>query len=172
MRLDLLSILIVEDVAPMRQLLMAILSALGVGTILSAASGDEGFDIFCNETPDIVITDWHMEPGDGIELTQKIRTSPLSPNKTAPVIMLTGFSALKKIEQSRDAGVTEYLSKPFTAEKLIKRITHVIENPRDFILTASYFGPDRRRRELTGYSGPYRRAADTSVDMNDVVLVG
>ena len=78
MRLDLLSILIVEDVAPMRQLLMAILSALGVGTILSAASGDEGFDIFCNETPDIVITDWHMEPGDGIELTQKIRTSPLS----------------------------------------------------------------------------------------------
>ncbi len=168
LRLDLLKVLIVEDVAPMRQLLMALLTTLGIGHVLSAPDGEQGFEAFCLEKPDIVITDWHMEPVDGIELTRLIRLADQSPNKTAPVIMLTGFSSLERIEESRDSGVTEYLSKPFTAEKLVKRISHVIENPRDFIMTSTYFGPDRRRRTLSGFSGPYRRASD---EMN-FVLVG
>lgn len=168
LRLDLLKILTVEDIAPMRQLLMAILGTLGIGSILSAPNGEEGFKIYCEEKPDIVITDWHMLPVDGIELTRRIRLSPDSPNKTVPVIMLTGFSSPNRIGESRDAGVTEFLAKPFTAESLIRRISYTIENPRDFILTESYFGPDRRRRSTTNFSGPYRRATDET----SYVLVG
>ncbi len=158
--LDKLSILVVEDVAPMRQLLMVILQTLGIGTVLAANDGDEGYEVFCSEKPDIVITDWHMEPMDGIELTRRIRNDSTSPNKTVPIIMLTGYSAANRIQRSRDAGATEYLAKPFTAESLVKRITYVIENPRDFILARDYFGPDRRRKENRAYSGPLRRMSD------------
>lgn len=159
--LDKLSVLVVEDVAPMRQLLMVILQTLGIGKVLTANEGIEGFELFCNEKPDIVITDWHMEPCDGIELTYQIRNQPSSPNKTVPIIMLTGYSAANRIQRSRDAGATEYLAKPFTAEGLIKRITYVIENPRDFILAQDYFGPDRRRKTAASYRGPRRRISDT-----------
>ncbi len=158
--LDKLSILVVEDVAPMRQLLMVILKTLGIGTVLAANDGDEGYEVFCREKPDIVITDWHMEPMDGIELTRRIRNDSSSPNKTVQIIMLTGYSAANRIQRSRDAGATEYLAKPFTAEGLVKRITYVIENPRDFILARDYFGPDRRRKENRAYSGPLRRMSD------------
>lgn len=168
LRLDLLKILVIEDVDPMRQLLIAILNTLGIGNVLSAPDGEQGFKIFCSENPDIVITDWHMEPMDGIQVTRKIRLSKESPNKTAPVIMLTGFSSIERIHASRDAGVTEYLSKPFTAEKLIKRITHVIDKPRDFIVSPSYFGPDRRRHSQNTYNGPFRR----SVDAENFLFVG
>ena len=101
-----------------------------------------------------------MEPMDGIELTRRIRNDSTSPNKTVPIIMLTGYSAANRIQRSRDAGATEYLAKPFTAESLVKRITYVIENPRDFILARDYFGPDRRRKENRAYSGPLRRMSD------------
>ncbi len=158
--LDKLSILVVEDVAPMRQLLMVILQTLGIGKVLSANEGAEGYALFCSEKPDIVITDWHMEPVDGITLTWQIRNDSRSPNKTAPIIMLTGYSAANRIQRSRDAGATEYLAKPFTAESLIKRLTYVIENPRDFVQTRDYFGPDRRRKTALNYAGPQRRMSD------------
>ncbi|MEM7680293.1 MAG: response regulator, partial [Pseudomonadota bacterium] len=58
-------------------------------------------------------------------------------------------------------GTTEFLVKPFSANDLARRIAYVINKPRDFIETSDYFGPDRRRRVIENYSGPYRRSSDT-----------
>jgi CheY-like chemotaxis protein len=155
-----LSILIIEDNKIMIKLIASVLETLGVGTILTAENGDAGFQMFCNKNPDIVITDWQMEPVTGIEVINKIRTSPKSPNKTAPVIIMTGFSALPRIFKARDMGATEFLVKPFSANGLARRIAYVITRPRDFIRTPNYFGPDRRRRIIENYKGPRRRAKD------------
>ena len=155
-----LSILIVEDTAPMRKLVTSVLETLGVGRILTAAEGEEGFEIFCAENPDIVIADWHMVPMSGIELVHKIRREKISPNKMVPIIMMTGYSALPRVAQARDTGTTEFLVKPFSANDLARRIAYVINKPRDFIETSDYFGPDRRRRIMPNYSGPRRRSTD------------
>lgn len=160
LKLERLSTLIVEDTEPMRNLVAAVLMRFGVGKILQAANGNEAFGIFCEHKPDIVITDWHMPAADGLDLVTKIRRAHDSPNRMAPVIMLTGYSAEQRIIASRDAGVTEFLTKPFRAEDLALRILHVIRTPRNFILNATYFGPDRRRRKDTSYSGPRRRISD------------
>ena len=96
--------------------------------------------------PDIVIADWQMEPMNGIELTHEIRTNQLSPNRMAPVILVTGYSAITRVAQARDVGVTEFIVKPFSANDLAKRLAYVINKPRDFIDADGYFGPDRRRR--------------------------
>lgn len=155
-----LSILIVEDTAPMRKLVTSVLETLGVGKIITASDGEEGFQLFCAERPDIVIADWHMLPMSGIELVYKIRRERLSPNKMVPIVMMTGYSALPRVAEARDTGATEFLVKPFSANDLARRIAYVINKPRDFIETADYFGPDRRRRTLEGYKGPKRRSTD------------
>ena len=155
-----LSILIVEDTAPMRKLVTSVLETLGVGRIITASDGEEGYNTFLQENPDIVIADWHMIPMSGIELVHKIRREKASPNKMVPIVMMTGYSALPRVAQARDTGTTEFLVKPFSANDLARRIAYVINKPRDFIETADYFGPDRRRRIMPNYSGPRRRSTD------------
>ena len=144
----------------MLKLVTSVLDTLGVGKIHSAENGEEGYEVFAKNNPDIVITDWHMQPLSGIDLVKKIRQNKKSPNRTVPIVMMTGFSALPRVAQARDTGVTEFLVKPFSANDLARRIAYVINKPRDFIETKEYFGPDRRRRKIENYKGPFRRNSD------------
>ena len=80
-----------------------------------------------------------------------------------PVIMITGHSTLRHVEEARDAGVNEFLTKPVTARGVIDRICKIIDNARPFIRTSDYFGPDRRRRADPRYQGPWRRRGDARI---------
>lgn len=152
-----LSVLIVEDSPPMLELVSGVMEVMGVKKIITASDGEAGYERFQKEKPDIVITDWLMEPVDGIEMTLKIRRDPLSVDRLVPVIVMTGFTAITRVEMARDIGVTEFIVKPFTAKELARRIQHIIEKPRDFVEAQSFFGPDRRRRKKSEYNGPDRR---------------
>lgn len=115
--------------------------------IESAYSAEEGFDKFLKRKHDIVITDWLENPDKGIELLKNIRQMEESPNIFVPVIMTAGSGHLSRVLKSRDAGVSEYLVKPFAADALATRITRVIENPRPFVISDGYSGPERRIRQ-------------------------
>ncbi len=163
-----LSVLVVEDNRAMKDLIVGVLEDIEVGRIFVAENGEQGFNVFCQQNPDIIIADWEMKPGDGIEMTQNIRRNQISPNRMVPIIMLTGYSAPKRVSTARDTGVTEFLAKPFTAENLINRIAYVINKPRDFIEAGNFFGPDRRRRIDPNFKGPYRRKVDKDeIDFQD-----
>lgn len=155
--LDKARILIVDDMKPMLSLCKTVLGIFGFKEIYVADSGEEGFDLLCRHDPDIVITDWIMEPMDGLEFTKKIRRNPMSPNPYVPVIMMTGFSSRLRVEAARDAGVTEFLVKPFTSKDLYARVSQIIEKPRQFVDAGTFFGPDRRRKRGAEYQGPRRR---------------
>src|SRR5690606_15423053 len=92
----------------------------------------------------------------GVELTHKIRTMD-SEKRFTPIIMLTGHGERFEIEKARDAGITEYLIKPFTAKTLCSRIIMVIDNTRSFVLAPEYKGPSRRRRSSDAPLGKERR---------------
>ena len=85
-----------------------------------------------------------------------IRNSPDSPNRQLPIIMLTASSEQDFVLAARDRGVTEFLAKPFTVQKFYDRLVAVIARPRSFVDAESYFGPDRRRRQVD-FGGPDRR---------------
>ena len=159
-RLENLRILVVDDNAHTRQLLRAILNAIGIRAIEVAEDGIQGFDSFCRFDYDLVFTDYEMEPITGIDLTELIRTSSKSPNPYIPVIMISAYSDEARVQMARDHGVTEFLAKPFTVERLMERLETVIENPRPFVRTDSYFGPDRRRQQDQFYRGPERRKTE------------
>lgn len=156
-RLENLRILIVDDNAHIRQLLRTILNAVGIRNIDIAEDGVIGFETFCRLDYDLVFTDYEMEPISGIDLVDLIRTSRKSPNPYLPVIMISAYSDQERVQLARDHGVTEFLAKPFTVERLVKHLEMVIEEPRAFVKTETYFGPDRRRKEDPAYMGPERR---------------
>ncbi|NKB56901.1 MAG: response regulator [Alphaproteobacteria bacterium] len=143
--LDRLNILLVEDDSSMRALVRDILFTFGISNIQTASDGSKAYAEMRHFPADIVITDWVMEPLDGIDFTRMIRTAPDSPNPFVPIIMLTSHSSLDRVIEARDIGVTEFLAKPVTAKGLYSRIASVIENPRQFVRASEYFGPDRRR---------------------------
>lgn len=155
-----ITILIIEENSALMSLTSDILKIFGVGNIVSAKDGEEGFKRFVDYNPDIIITELSLNKLDGPEMIEKIRTHPHAPNPYVPVIVVTAFSELRRIESARDAGVNEIMTKPFTARDLYARIAHVIEHPRKFVITNDFLGPDRRRRRDTFYSGPRRRKED------------
>ncbi len=141
------SVLVVDDNHLIRELVRAVLLRLGFGTIHSAESGKRAIEVLRMEEIDFVISDWRMPEMDGIDLVRHVRTSEKSANPVVPIIMLSGAAEAHEVMEARDAGVTEFLVKPFTIKELCTRIDEVIERPREFVLAGSYQGPSRRRRQ-------------------------
>ena len=153
-----LRFLVVDDNMHMRRIVRQLLHGFGSREIYEAEDGATGLEGFNSHNPDIVITDWAMPILDGLELTQMIRKPDANANPYVPIIMLSGHSEKSRVMRARDAGVTEFLTKPIAAKALYERILGVVLAPRPFIKTATYFGPDRRRNVNPNYSGPERRS--------------
>jgi two-component system, chemotaxis family, chemotaxis protein CheY len=85
--------------------------------------------------------------------------------------MLTGHSEKKRVTAARDAGITEFMAKPISAKALYQRILNVVVNPRPFVKTKTYFGPDRRRSNSANYVGPERRKSSKSDVMRQSPLI-
>lgn len=159
--------LIVDDDPNMRTILRMTLEACGFKDLKVAASGARGFEVLQSYLPDLIITDWEMPGGSGIDLLRRVRTDAESPDQFLPVVVLSGYAYRESISEARDAGATDFLVKPVSAKRVVSRITGLIENPRPFIKTPDFFGPDRRRRADPDYDGPNNRTAapvDAAVD--------
>jgi two-component system, chemotaxis family, chemotaxis protein CheY len=152
-----LRFLVVEDNAHMCRILRTLLQGFGTREIREAMDGATGLRAFTKFTPDIVIMDWAMPSCDGLEFARRIRQPDTHASPFTPIIMLTGHSERRRVTAARDAGVTEFMVKPISAKGLHQRILNVVANPRRFIRTKTYFGPDRRRNSAPGYTGPERR---------------
>ena len=152
-----LRFLVIDDNAHMRRIMHILLHGFGAREVYEAEDGAAGLEAFTHYTPDIVLTDWTMPIFDGLELTQMIRQPGANANPYVPIIMLSGHSEKNRIVSARDAGITEFLAKPISAKALYQRVFNVVANPRPFIKTKTYFGPDRRRNVNLSYVGPERR---------------
>jgi CheY-like chemotaxis protein len=141
-----LTVLVVDDSPYMLRLLSGILGALGVGKIVTAGDGEEAWSKFLREKPDVVLTDAAMQPTDGFALTRRLRTVGTRELGTVPVIMVSAHSERSAIERARDAGITDFICKPVSARAIYERLLDVINRPREFVETANFVGPDRRRR--------------------------
>ena len=156
---DRLRILVVDDNAHMRKLVSTILHAFGISQIIEAESGERAWALLRETNPDICVLDWMMDGMSGVDLVRKIRSDPQSPNPLVPVIMLTGHTQTAKVQEARDAGVNEFIVKPVSVRVMMQRLISVIETPRPFARTKSFFGPDRRRHHDADdkFDGPNKR---------------
>lgn len=152
-----LNVMVVEDNKNMQNLLRAILNALGIRNIREMGSGADAFNELRHFEADIIISDWNMSPMDGLSFTKKVRTDSQSPNPYVPIIMLTGHTETARVMEARDAGVNMFLAKPISVKALSERLTLLIDNPTRFVRTPTYFGPDRRRKDVGPPKGMVER---------------
>lgn len=161
-----LSFAVVEDNIHMRRLIRTLLYSFGSREIYEAEDGASGLEAVEMYSPDILITDWMMPIFDGLEFMQMIRNPDGCTNANIPIIMLTGHSERKRVMQARDAGVTEFLCKPFSASGLHDRICDIVLNPRPFVKTANYFGP-QIREPLIGGQQRNNKSGDSNASVED-----
>ena len=161
MDLKALRILVVDDNRHAVEIVKSILASVGAQDIVHATTAHGGFDVMQKEVFDLVILDQNLGKGDeGIQLVRRIRNDPASPTPYVSILMLTGYTEHRRVTAARDAGVTDFLSKPFTVAGLLKRIEAIIFQTRPFVRSTTYFGPDRRRRSDPRYNGPERRRGE------------
>ena len=103
----------------------------------------------------VLFTDWSTET-DAPALIRKIR-GPGSPNRFLPIVVMTAMNSIEHFKIVRDAGASEFMLKPFTTQVVKSRLASIVNNPRLYVETNGYFGPDRRRRSADP-PGPDRRA--------------
>ncbi len=157
-------VLLAEDINMMQDLLSFALNCLGVKNILKASDGKQAYDLCVQNNPDVIICDWQMQPVDGLSLVKKIRADAGASTRTVPIIMLTGYASEEYVAAARDAGVNEFLVKPFNAEALAAKLSAIVDRPRAYVDAQHYFGPDRRRKNRRVYNGPLRRDEDMAAD--------
>jgi CheY-like chemotaxis protein len=155
-----LKVLVVEDNLHMRVLLRSLLGSLGIRDIQEATDGSAALNVLRDKKCDLILTDLAMKPMDGLKFTLEVRTSQSSPNPFVPILMISGHTEKHHVQAARDAGITEFIAKPITAQNLFARIAQIVERPRPFVRCPSYFGPDRRRKNIEDYAGPWRRHDD------------
>jgi CheY-like chemotaxis protein len=112
-----------------------------------------------SENPQIIFVEMSGPEIDGCKFTRALRRSHMR-CRQVPVIMMTAQATAGGILAARDAGVHEFLRKPFTTKDVVLRLEAVALKPRDWIEAVAYIGPDRRRFNSADYSGARKRHAD------------
>ncbi len=161
MDLSALHILIVDDNRQAAEIVRSLLQAVGAHSIHHTTTAHEAFALMRQEAFDLLIVDENLgKGGEGLELVRRIRKDPASPSPYVAILMLTGYADERRVLAARDAGVTDFLVKPFTVTALLRHIEALILQPRVFVRSVDYFGPDRRRRPDPEYQGAERRRRD------------
>lgn len=153
-----IKVVVCDDSAYVCKLLRDFLLGFGVGEVIDTSTVEAAIEAVVEHQPDLVITDWNMSPQNGLDLVQMIRWDERSPDRFMPIIMLTGYTELYRVQMARDAGVTMYLAKPVSAKALYRRLVAIVDDERHFIDNDGYFGPDRRTHQDQSYAGEERRS--------------
>lgn len=111
-------VLVADDSSTMRKIILRSLQAVGVSDAVEAGDGDEAVSIFQQQTFDMVLTDWNMPKKNGLEVIRDIRAL----NATVPIIMVTTEAEKTRVMEAIQAGVSDYLVKPFTADTLRQKL--------------------------------------------------
>lgn len=119
-----MNVLIVDDYKTMLRIINNLLKQLGFPNVDEATDGAMALDMFKLKNYGLVISDWNMEPMSGIDLLKQVRALPTNGN--VPFIMVTAESKTENVIAAKQAGVSNYIVKPFNAETLKGKMVTVL----------------------------------------------
>ena len=120
-----MQVLVVDDYSTMRRIIRNLLNQLGFANVDEANDGQQALGMVQTKKYGLIISDWNMEPMSGLDLLKGIRGGS-NDNKTVPFIMVTAESKTENVILAKQAGVNNYIVKPFNAETLKGKIAAVI----------------------------------------------
>ena len=161
------NILIVEDNDSSRRLVVELLRSSGFSNLTIARSAEDAIAQMQGQAPDLILLDWGLPGMSGIDLAKTIRHAAVTPDErfadpAVPMIMLTARQSARDVTTARNAGIDEFVIKPFSTVSILKAICSCVLRRRPFIVSAGYVGPCRRRAKKKdgSYIGLLRRASD------------
>lgn len=152
-------VLIADSSSASTKLLGDLLRSIAPVQIWTASSDAKALQVAHGVDPQLIFVELSGPALDGLRLTRTLRRSDMA-CRQAPVIMVTAEATAAAILGARDAGVHEFLRKPFTIKDLLRRLEAVTLKSRDWIEAVQYVGPDRRRFNSGDYTGPRKRKSD------------
>lgn len=119
--------LVIDDSGIMRKMVMRGLEETGLCEFefVEAEDGVDGLKKFNPRATDIIFVDWNMPNMDGMDMVRKLRAQ--NAKREMPIVMVTTEKLTGKMEEALDGGVDTFISKPFTAENLKRRVGPLIE---------------------------------------------
>ncbi len=121
-----LDVLIVDDYKTMLRIIRNLLKQIGFENVDEAMDGTEALAKLRSKKYGLVISDWNMSPMTGLELLQAVRADAKMAN--TPFIMITAESKTENVVAAKQAGVSNYIVKPFNAETLQGKIEKVLSH--------------------------------------------
>lgn len=118
------NVLVVDDYNTMRRILRNLLSQIGFSNVEEAEDGSTGLRKLRERSFGLVISDWNMAPMSGLEFLKEVRSDGAL--KDMPFIMITAESKTENVVAAKEAGVSNYIVKPFNADTLKKKIEAVL----------------------------------------------
>ncbi|MCL6582410.1 MAG: response regulator [bacterium] len=120
-----MKVLIVDDSLVMRKLIVKSLKEVGFEVDpIEASDGKDALRKLDPKTVNLIISDWNMPQMDGLSFVKKVREN--KDTKRIPIIMLTTEGSMAKFEEALNSGVDDYITKPFTPDKLKKKLEKVM----------------------------------------------
>jgi DNA-binding response OmpR family regulator len=165
-RLGTARILVIEPDEGKRRLLCELLRSAGMSNLLTCPSAEDSFEALRMFDPDLVVLEWELPGMSGVELTRAIRRAALAPderihNARVPIIMLTARRRERDVVEARNAGIDEFVIRPFSMASLNRSLSAVLLRRRAFVVSEAYVGPERRRqRKAAPFKGPLKREDD------------
>lgn len=120
-----MKILIVDDMVTMRRIVKNVLKQLGFSNIDEAENGQDGLQKLKAGKYDFVVSDWNMPVMTGIDMLRAIRADEQL--KALPVLMVTAEAQQKNLVEAVQAGVSNYIVKPFTAETMQEKLAKIFK---------------------------------------------
>ena len=119
-----MTILIVDDYKTMLRIIRNLLNQLNFGNVEEASDGNTALQKMRSNSVNLVISDWNMEPMTGLQLLREVRAD--AKLKDTPFIMITAESKTENVVAAKEAGVSNYIVKPFNAETLKTKLVSVL----------------------------------------------
>ena len=121
-----MNVLIVDDYKTMLRIIRNLLKQIDFNNVEEASDGGEALGKLRAGAFGLVISDWNMLPMTGLQLLQEVRADARL--KSTPFIMITAESKTENVVAAKQAGVSNYIVKPFNAETLREKIEKVLGN--------------------------------------------
>ena len=119
-----MSILIVDEYKTMLRIIRNLLRQLNFTNVEEAMDGTEALHLLGQKDIQLIISDWNMEPMTGLQLLREVRKNDKF--KHIPFIMITAESKAENVVAAKQAGVSNYIVKPFNAETLKAKLSSVL----------------------------------------------
>lgn len=120
-----MKVLVVDDFATMRRIIKNVLKQIGFTNIIEADDGTTALGVLKKETVDLIISDWNMPKMTGLDLLKNVRSDEAT--KTLPFLMVTAEAQKDNVLQAVQAGVSNYVVKPFTADTVKQKLTQIFD---------------------------------------------